>query len=46
VNPAVAVLLGVLFAGETMPPQAVVATLVIVGGVAMVSLGGQFRRRV
>ncbi len=45
VNPVVAVLLGVLFAGEKLPPQAVVATLVIVGGVAMVSLGGQFRRR-
>ena len=45
VNPVVAVLLGVLFAGEKLPPQAILATLVIVGGVALVSLSGQFRRR-
>ncbi len=41
VNPVVAVLLGVVFAGERMPPQAFVAMLVIVSGVAMVSLGNQ-----
>lgn len=45
VNPVVAVLLGVGLAGEQMPPQALVAMLVIVCGVAMVSLGGQFGRR-
>ena len=45
VNPVVAVLLGVAFAGETLPARAVLAMLVIVGGVAMVSLGGQFGRR-
>jgi drug/metabolite transporter (DMT)-like permease len=45
VNPVVAVLLGVVFAGEKLPAQAVVATMVIVSGVAMVSLGGQFTRR-
>ena len=43
VNPLVAVLLGVAFAGERIPPQAFLAMLVIVGGVAMVSLGGQFQ---
>lgn len=42
VNPVVAVLLGVAFGGERMPPQALLAMVVIVGGVAMVSLGGQF----
>ncbi|MCC6243634.1 MAG: drug/metabolite exporter YedA [Gemmatimonadaceae bacterium] len=40
VNPVVAVLLGVLLAGERLPSQAVLAMCVIVGGVAMVSLGG------
>lgn len=45
VNPVVAVLLGVALAGERLPGRAVLAMLVIVGGVAMVSLGGQFRRR-
>jgi drug/metabolite transporter (DMT)-like permease len=45
VNPVVAVLLGVAFAGEHMPAQAFVAMLVIVAGVAMVSLGGQLGRR-
>ncbi|MBL0173349.1 MAG: drug/metabolite exporter YedA [Gemmatimonadaceae bacterium] len=45
VNPVVAVLLGVALAGERMPPQALLAMLVIVGGVAMVSLGGQFGGR-
>lgn len=41
VNPVVAVLLGVVFAGERLPPLAIAAMLVIVSGVAMVSLGGQ-----
>ena len=40
VNPVVAVLLGVVFAGERLPAQAFLATMVIVSGVAMVSLGG------
>lgn len=44
VNPVVAVLLGVLFAGERLPAQAVLAMLVIVSGVAMVSLGDQLKR--
>lgn len=44
VNPVVAVLLGVVFAGEHLPPQAMVAMLVIVGGVAMVSLAPRFGR--
>jgi len=39
------VLLGVALAGERLPGRAVLAMLVIVGGVAMVSLGGQFKRR-
>ena len=39
VNPVVAVLLGVLLAGETLPTQAVLAMLVIVGGVVLASLG-------
>jgi drug/metabolite transporter (DMT)-like permease len=45
VNPVVAVLLGVLFAGERIPAQAFLAMLVIVSGVAMVSLGGQLGRQ-
>ena len=45
VNPVVAVLLGVALAGERLPGRALLAMLVIVGGVAMVSLGGQFKRR-
>lgn len=44
VNPLVAVLLGVTLAGERFPPQALLAMLVIVSGVAMVSLGGQLTR--
>jgi drug/metabolite transporter (DMT)-like permease len=44
VNPVVAVLLGVLLAGERLPSQALLATLVIVGGVAMVSLAPHFAR--
>ena len=45
VNPVVAVLLGVVLLGETLPPRAVLAMVVIVGSVAMVSLAGQLRRR-
>jgi drug/metabolite transporter (DMT)-like permease len=45
VNPAVAVLLGVLFAGERLPAQAVAAMTVILGGVAMVSIAGGGAKR-
>jgi drug/metabolite transporter (DMT)-like permease len=48
VNPAVAVLLGVLFAGEQLPARGALAMAVIVGGVALVSLApkpGQPRAR-
>jgi drug/metabolite transporter (DMT)-like permease len=45
VNPLVAVLLGVLFLGETLPPRAVLAMVVIIGSVALVSLAGQLRKR-
>jgi drug/metabolite transporter (DMT)-like permease len=38
VNPVVAVLLGVLLGGEALPSRAVLATIVIVGGVALVSM--------
>lgn len=38
VNPVVAVLLGVWLGGEALPPRAALATVVIVGGVALVSL--------
>ena len=44
VNPVVAVLLGVLLAGERLPSQALLASLVIVGGVAMVSLAPHLAR--
>ncbi len=46
VNPAVAVLLGVLLAGEKVPARGVLAMSVIVGGVALVSLAPKrgFRR--
>jgi len=43
VNPVVAVLLGVLFLHEALPARAVLAMLVIVGGVALVSLAPQLR---
>lgn len=43
VNPVVAVLLGVALAGERLPPQAFVAMVVIVGGVALVSLAPRRR---
>jgi drug/metabolite transporter (DMT)-like permease len=46
VNPAVAVLLGVLMAGERLPAQAAVAMTVILGGVAMVSIAGGGARRI
>lgn len=42
VNPVVAVLLGVLLLGERLPSQALVAMLVIVAGVAIVSLGDRW----
>jgi len=45
VNPVVAVLLGVALAGERLPALALVAMLVIVSGVALVSLAGRFGRR-
>jgi drug/metabolite transporter (DMT)-like permease len=45
VNPAVAVLLGVLLAGERLPAQAVAAMTVILGGVAMVSMAGGGAKR-
>ncbi len=44
VNPVVAVLLGVLLVGERLPPSAVLAMFVIVGGVALVSLAPQLGR--
>ena len=45
VNPIVAVLLGVLILGETLPPRAILAMFVIVGSVALVSLAPKLRRR-
>ena len=39
VNPMVAVLLGVLLGGEKISPVGVVAMLIILGGLALVSLG-------
>lgn len=44
VNPVVAVLLGVLLIGERLPSQAILAMVVIVGGVALVSLAPQLGR--
>lgn len=44
VNPVVAVLLGVLLVGERLPPSAVLAMFVIVGGVALVSLAPRLGR--
>jgi drug/metabolite transporter (DMT)-like permease len=43
VNPLVAVLLGVVLGGERLPAQAILAMLVIIGGVAMVSVAPQLR---
>jgi drug/metabolite transporter (DMT)-like permease len=45
VNPAVAVLLGVLFAGEQLPARGALAMTVIVGSVALVSLAPKPGRR-
>lgn len=45
VNPAVAVLLGVVLAGERLPARAVAAMVVILGGVAMVSIASGGARR-
>lgn len=45
VNPAVAVALGVVLAGETVPSRAVLAMSVILGGVALVSLAPKPGRR-
>ncbi len=45
VNPAVAVMLGVVMAGERLPARAVAAMTVILGGVAMVSIAGGGARR-
>lgn len=45
INPLVAVLLGVVLGGETMPPRAFLAMFVIVGSVALVSLAPYLRRR-
>jgi drug/metabolite transporter (DMT)-like permease len=38
VNPVVAMLLGALLAGEPIAPNAIVALLLILGGVALVTL--------
>lgn len=46
VNPAVAVLLGVLLAGEVVPARGLLAMSVIVGGVALVSLAPKPGRRI
>jgi len=45
VNPIVAVVLGVMVAGETLPPSATLAMVVITGSVALVSLAPYLRRR-
>lgn len=45
VNPAVAVLLGVLLAGERLPVRAVAAMTVILGSVAMVSIASGGAKR-
>ncbi len=45
VNPVVAVLLGVVILGEAFPPRAFLAMIVIVGGVALVSLAPHLRKR-
>ena len=41
----VAVLLGVVILGEAFPPRALLAMVVIVGGVALVSLAPHLRKR-
>lgn len=45
VNPVVAVLLGVLVAGETLPASATLAMVIITGSVALVSLAPYLKRR-
>ncbi len=48
VNPVVAVLLGVVILGEAFPPRALLATLVILGGVVLVTVAPHwhgYRRR-
>jgi len=45
VNPIVAVVLGVMVAGETLPPSATLAMVVITGSVALVSLAPYLGRR-
>ena len=45
VNPLVAVLLGVVLGGETLPPMAFAAMFIIVGSVALVSLAPYLRGR-
>ncbi|MBC8087062.1 MAG: drug/metabolite exporter YedA [Phycisphaerae bacterium] len=44
VNPVVAVLLGVMVAGETLPPLATIAMVIITGSVALVSLAPYLKR--
>jgi drug/metabolite transporter (DMT)-like permease len=46
VNPAVAVALGALFAGERLPARGALAMAIIVGSVALVSLAPRLGRRV
>lgn len=45
VNPIVAVLLGTLFAGETLSLRTLLAASVIIGLVAVVITAGQFRAK-
>lgn len=45
VNPIVAVLLGTLFAGETLSLRTLLAAAVIIGSVAVVITAGQFRAK-
>ncbi|MBV9007673.1 MAG: EamA family transporter [Verrucomicrobia bacterium] len=45
VNPIVAVVLGALFAGETLSPRAIAAATLIIGSVAIVITAQQFGRK-
>jgi drug/metabolite transporter (DMT)-like permease len=45
VNPVVAVLLGTLFAGETLTLRTVVAAAIIIGAVAVVITGQQSKEK-
>ncbi len=45
VNPVVAVLLGALFAGETLTGRTAVAATIIIGSVALVITAGQMKRK-